>query len=214
MLTRMNNSDTAVIVLHEINGINRHIVDACDHFHALGHAVHCPNMLGADTTFSYEQRDAAYVHFMANVGFAAAAASIEKLAATLRPQYKQVFLVGYSIGATIAWLAAGATACDGIVCHYGTRIRDYLAARPRCPALLIMAEQDAAFPAAQARNCFCGMPGVSLEILEGGHGFCDAYGPAYHPDSAKRAGELASRFFRVAGTLQQARGGSRYPGII
>lgn len=214
MLTLINNSDTAVIVVHEIYGINRHIADACDHFHTLGHAVYCPNMLGSDLAFSYEQREDAYAHFMADIGFAAAAVSIGKLAATLASQYKQVFLVGYSVGATVAWLAAGAAACDGIVCHYGTRIRDYLATRPRCPALLIMADQDAAFPPAQARDCFCGMPGVSLEILEGGHGFCDAYGPAYRPDSAKRAEELTSRFFRVAGTLRQARGGSRCSGRI
>lgn len=196
VLAPTNNANAAIVVLHEIYGINRHIVDTCEEYHALGYSVHCPNMLGRDSAFPYEQRDEAYAYFMANTGFEFAVASVGELVAELQPQYARVFLVGYSIGATIAWLVAGKTGCNGIVCHYGTRIRDYVASKPHCPALLIAAEKDEAFPALRAKERLSGMPNVTLEILEGGHGFCDKHGPAYHPVSANKAKELACRFYR------------------
>lgn len=195
MLTFPNDSAVAVIVLHEIYGINPRMRDVCAGYHALGYTVYCPDMLGTGSAFSYDQRDAAYAYFMANTGFGVAE-TIGNLAAVLKPRHDRLFLIGYSVGATIAWLAASAAACDAIVCHYGTRIREYAASPPSCPALLILAKEDTAFPVLRAEECFRGAPAVTLAVFAGGHGFCDGYGPAHHSESAIAAGKLARRFLR------------------
>ena len=196
MPTFTNGHDTAVIILHEIYGINRHIRNICARHHALGRDVYCPDMLGTDSAFPYERQEDAYAHFTVNVGFGISR-SIAQFADSLKRRYRRLFLVGYSVGATVAWLSAGTAACDGIVCHYGTRIRDHLHAVPHCPALLILADGDAAFPARHAEERFATTPSVTLEVLEGGHGFCDTYGPEYHPESAEKAWNAAERFLKT-----------------
>ncbi|MDI5811330.1 DUF535 family protein, partial [Salmonella enterica subsp. enterica serovar Anatum] len=42
-----------------------------------------------------------------------------------------------SVGATLAWLSAASGLCDGVVCYYGSRIRQYLHLAPLCPTLVI-----------------------------------------------------------------------------
>ncbi len=44
------NSTAALLVLHEIYGVNRHILDLCAGYHALGFDVYCPNLYGIPTT--------------------------------------------------------------------------------------------------------------------------------------------------------------------
>lgn len=193
MLTFPNDTDTAVIVLHEIYGVNRHILDACARYQAEGYSVFCPEMLGAGVVFPYERRDDAYAYFMNTVGFGSASV-IERLVADMRRLHRRLYLIGYSVGATLAWLAAGGAACDGIVCHYGSRIRDYPAAMPSCPALLVLAEDDAAFPPARARDLFGEAPNIVLGVFAGDHGFCDEYGSAYRPASAEKARMLVQDF--------------------
>lgn len=196
MPTHTRNADTAIVVLHEIYGRNLHMGDVCEEYCALDYHVISPDMLGGDRVFSYASRDQAYRHFIENVGFEAAAAAVGRVVADLSQRYARVFLVGFSVGATVAWLAAATSPCAGIVCHYGSRIRDYLTGKPPCPALLLMAESDASFPSDMARQYFTEMRGVELHVLKGEHGFCDRHGAAHHPESAARAKELAHAFIR------------------
>lgn len=197
MVIRHADSDTAIILLHEIYGINQHMIDTVNWYHSLGYSVYCPNMLRLEKAFSYDQRDAAYTYFMNTIGFSVAL-EIARLTESLRSRHSRIHLVGFSIGATIAWLAAASIPCDGIICHYGSRIRDYTTLTPQCCALLIFAEQDDAFPVNQAKERFSKTPGITLTVIKGEHGFCDAYNPAYSPESAKMAQELAKHYLRRA----------------
>lgn len=163
-------------------------------YSSFGYDVFCPNLLKRNSPFTYAEEDEAYAHFMETVGFGISSKVeqfLEKL--TLKYQYRQVFIIGFSVGATIAWLCARSKV-SGIVCYYGSRIRDYLTIKPVCPVLMIIAQQDEAFPANKALEYFCHMSDIRLEVLEGQHSFCDPYRKEYDETSAKKVRELVFNF--------------------
>lgn len=54
MLSIRNGSETVIIVLHEIYGVNQHIKLICGHFSLKGYDVMCPNLININTSFSYK----------------------------------------------------------------------------------------------------------------------------------------------------------------
>lgn len=62
------NKKSAMIVLHEIYGINAFVLKQCRKFRDLGYAVFCPDILDQQP-FSYEESVEAYDYFKRNVGF-------------------------------------------------------------------------------------------------------------------------------------------------
>ncbi|MDU4962163.1 MAG: dienelactone hydrolase family protein [Sporomusaceae bacterium] len=193
MLTCLNNSRDAVIVLHEIYGINRHIAAVCRQYSNRGYDVYCPHLLRRELPFDYCEQQQAYSDFIANGGFAAYRQVISLLR-EIRSRYRRIILAGFSIGATLAWISCGSGLCDGIIACYGSRIRDYPAVNPACPALCIFAEQEAAFSPASVDAFFRDRPGISVSVLAGRHGFCDPFSAEYHPASAAEAEKLTESF--------------------
>lgn len=108
--------------------------------------------------FRYEQQEEAYRHFSANVGFDPAV--VTTLLHDLRTQYETLIVVGYSVGATLAWLSAASGLCDGVVCYYGSRIRQYLHLAPLCPTLVIVARYEPAFDPRHAAGAGKAPPGA------------------------------------------------------
>lgn len=190
--TVMCGSDTALVVLHEIYGVTQHIRDICSRYGSVGYDVYCPDLLGRE--FTHEQQAEAYRYYMDNVGFGAAG-QVADLLHALSARYARTVAVGFSAGATLAWLAAESGGCDGAVCHYGSRIREYLDAVPKCPVLLIAAEQDEAFPIASCQDKLSAS-GVALTILPGQHGFCDPYSNCFNRESAAKAHALVMDFIK------------------
>ncbi len=118
----------AAIILHEIYGINAHIQRAGHEWMTRGFDIYIPALFPHHTPFRYEQQEEAYRHFSANVGFDPAV--VTTLLHELRTQYETLIVVGYSVGATLAWLSAASGLCDGVICYYGSRIRQYLHLAP------------------------------------------------------------------------------------
>lgn len=58
----------AVLILHEIYGINSFIKTACQKFQNTGFDVYCPDMMHRQP-FPYEESQEAYKYFMKAVGF-------------------------------------------------------------------------------------------------------------------------------------------------
>lgn len=143
MLKLIKNNENAVVVLHEIYGINEHIKDVCAEYHDRGFDVYCPPLFEHGIPFKYEQQDQAYKNFANTCGFDAT--KINLLLGEIRGEYKKIIMIGFSVGATIAWLSAESNLCDGIVCYYGSRIRDYTDIMPQCPVLVIMAQFEKSF---------------------------------------------------------------------
>lgn len=195
MLAFRNNSDKLVIVLHEIYGINEHINSVCKNLAEFGYDIVCPDLLDGKPAFDYSQEEEAYRYFLNFVGFEP---SVKKTTFLLRQEeknYKSVFLLGFSIGATIAWLCNGNNInCDGIIGYYGSRIRDYLEIDPKCPTLLLFPEEEKSFDTRAIQMELKKKDLVEVHILEGTHGFADPFSKNYHEKSSEQATQIVKDF--------------------
>ncbi len=189
----MNGSKTAIIVLHEIYGINSFIVDLCQQYHVEGYDVFCPNLLSTEGDFSYLKESEAYRSFVDTVGFDAFE-KINLLVSDLKVTYSKVFIVGFSVGATIAWRCSEDAICDGVICCYGSRIRDYVTVQPQCPVLLVFAKDDS-FDVEALRVKLQNRDNVAVKILEASHGFLDVFSKNYSRGETKIFDQLRKAFF-------------------
>lgn len=208
MLNYNKGSDTLIVVLHEIYGINGHITKVCKALAEEGYDVICPDLLDGKPPYDYEREEDAYLYFMNFIGLEASAKRITFLLRQEEGRYKNIFLMGFSVGATIAWLS-GVTAikgdenfhfggsfihCSGMICYYGSRIRDYLDVSLKCPALLIFGEEEKSFDPRDLQMSLEQMEQAEVHILKGSHGFADPDSPHYNEESAKEADVLVRKF--------------------
>ncbi|MEB4783980.1 dienelactone hydrolase family protein [Paenibacillus jamilae] len=195
MISIDKKSDTLIVVLHEIYGINQHIQNYCSLLLDEGYDVICPNLIGKETPFDYSQEEAAYAHFIKNIGFKRASYHIESLLLSIQARYKKVFIVGFSIGATIAWLCSKEKYVDGIVGYYGSRIRNYLEITPHCPTLLFFPQEEISFNVDELISALDNH-NIQIHKFSGQHGFSDPYSPRYHVHSAQQSFIEMVEFFR------------------
>ncbi|WP_263559845.1 dienelactone hydrolase family protein [Paenibacillus polymyxa] len=195
MISIDKKSDTLIVVLHEIYGINQHIQNYCSILSDENYDVICPNLIGKETPFDYSQEEAAYAHFIKNIGFKRASYHIESLLLSIQARYKKVFIVGFSIGATIAWLCSKEKYVDGIVGYYGSRIRNYLEITPHCPALLFFPQEEISFNVDELISALDNH-NIQIHKFSGQHGFSDPYSPRYHVHSAQQSFIEMVEFFR------------------
>lgn len=192
MLMLKDSNDNAIIVLHEIYGVNDHIKKMCDIYHGAGFDIFCPDLLMRDTYFLYEQHEQAYNYFMNNCGFNTTA--VEKLVNELKGKYKKVIIIGFSVGATLSWLCSETSQCDGVVSFYGSRIRDYTDVIPRCPTLVIQAKYETAYNPSHLQQKLASKPMMSFYIFNGHHGFCDRFSASFNEEESEKAIALSFDF--------------------
>ncbi|ASR49289.1 hypothetical protein B4V02_22570 [Paenibacillus kribbensis] len=203
MISMDKKSDTVIVVLHEIYGINQHMQHMCKLLSDQGYDVICPDLLGRETPFDYSQEEAAYLNFMENVGFAHASSQIKSLLLSIRDRYKKICIVGFSIGATIAWLCSEEKGIDGIVGFYGSRIRNYLELTPQCPTLLFFPQEEPSFDVDELISTLDHHHNVSAYQCNGQHGFSDPYSSRYHVHSAQKTLNEMLEFFREKVTIHE-----------
>lgn len=180
MLTFNNNSETAVIILHEIYGINQHIINAAEEISKHGLDVFVPDMLNIDRIFNYDEMDLAYNNFITNVGFKNASDRIIDFIKNIRNDYTDIYVIGYSVGAATAWICSREQGlCHGIICFYGSRIRDYTEISPSCPVLLFFPEHERSFRVDDLISILNKKENVRAEKLYGEHGFADPFSENY-----------------------------------
>jgi dienelactone hydrolase len=187
------NSKSAVIVLHEIYGINSFIEDTCAEYHQKGFDVYCPDLL-RHSAFAYQDKEKAYEYFYSKAGLDCT--EVIRIAKQLGEKYEKVYLLGFSVGATIAWRCCEQTVCDGIVCCYGSRIREYLDLQPKCPVLLIFAEHDA-FDTADICRQLSDKLNTEIHMFDACHGFLDRYADCYNEKYTKAAKEYIYAFLKI-----------------
>jgi dienelactone hydrolase len=183
----LGNHDKLIIVLHEIYGINEHMETICNHYSRQGFDVICPNLFNSKRSFNYDQEELAYKYFMKQVGFSAAVSHVKQLVNKMKPKYKAVLLLGFSIGATIAWICSEESdSCMGVIGYYGSRIRDYLDLNPVIPVLLFYPENEG-FDLAGLQKELSLKEKVKVSVLKGKHGFSNPFSSNYCPLSDKLA---------------------------
>ncbi|TYP76537.1 dienelactone hydrolase family protein [Paenibacillus methanolicus] len=187
MICIINGSDTAVIVLHEIYGMNEYMQHLCRLLANRQYDVVCPNLLDRREPFAYDQEEEAYANFMTTVGFARAKDKVDPLLSHMRQRYERLFVVGSSVGATVAWLCGERDGIAGIVGFYGSRIRSYADMTPRAPTLLFFGQEERSFHVPDLTATLNRKAGVQALILPGRHGFADPFSPNYAEPSAAEA---------------------------
>lgn len=187
----IKNNKNALIVLHEIYGINKFIDDVCVQYQKEDFDVYCPNLLDKEC-YSYEQAKEAYDSFVNVIGFNIYE-QIKEFINILKERYEKVFILGFSVGATIAWRCSESDRCDGVIACYGSRIRDYVEVKPRCQVLLLFAEQDS-FDVESTTKKLSKTNRVSYTTLKSNHGFMDAYSVHYNEEQAKKGHAYIKEF--------------------
>ena len=183
----------AIIILHEIYGINQFIKDQCRYYENNGFDVFCPNLTGRVEPYSYEEEGLAYENFMAHHGldrFEEIKAMIDQL----KEEYRLVFILGFSVGGTIAFRCCENKNCDGIVAIYGSRIRDYTDLKPVCPVSLLFATQDS-FPVSTVVETLQSKSNVSCHTYDAAHGFMDPYCRKFNESEQEIASQVIHNFF-------------------
>lgn len=193
MLKYVSGNKTALIFLHEIYGINAFAKDCCQQYHTEGYDVFCPELYGRPITFPYTKADEAYSTFRRAAGFDTYR-KINSLASVLRQTYANIVVIGFSVGATVAWRCSETSLYDGMICCYGSRIRDFLTIEPQCPTLLIFAQKDT-FDVQGTAAQLCCKNNTLVKVIDGRHGFADHYSENYNYASAKVLDKLRKDFF-------------------
>ncbi|PRX27999.1 dienelactone hydrolase [Orenia metallireducens] len=197
MLSYYNQSETCVVLLHEIYGINQHMKDIAKKLSEYQVDIICPNLLEIDGSYSYSDEQKVYQNFKENVGFAVGVEKVKKLLYQIRDEYEFIIVLGFSIGATIAWLCSDEQGlCDMIIGYYGSRIRDYTDVIPKCPTLLFFPENEISFDSIDLIGEIEVKRNVRVYQFQGKHGFSDPYSDKYCSNSAKRAEREMINFIR------------------
>ncbi|SHJ35237.1 dienelactone hydrolase family protein [Lutispora thermophila] len=191
MIEKVDNNKNAIIILHEIYGINKFIEEVCAEYSAQRFDVFCPDMIQR-YSFLYSQQEEAYSNFIRNVGFEYYS-KIEDLISKLKLTYEKVFIIGFSVGATIAWRCCEHPECDAIICCYGSRIRDYIWLEPSCPVLMLFARHDS-FNVENLAEQLMGKENIELHLLEAHHGFMDSYSEYFSEKQAQIAAMHIQQF--------------------
>ena len=199
LLTYLNGSETAVVVLHEIYGLNQHIEEFCLQLSKQQFDVFAPNLLQSEKAFAYEEEDLAYNNFFTFITFERALKQVTSFLQVIRSKYTRIFVIGFSVGATVAWLCSKeADLCDGVIGFYGSRIRDYLVMEPKCPVLLFVPAEEISFEVNDFTHSITNKSNVSVIQLNGLHGFADPFSPDYNKQSSDEAYKQLIHFLRDA----------------
>lgn len=188
MLTYLNNCEDAIIVVHEIYGINQHIKDTCQRLSDYGFDILCPSLLKVNSHYDYDQEALAYNNFINNIGFPSAVSQIKHLIHKVKRRYKHLFILGYSVGATAAWICSDdENLCDGVIGYYGSRIRDYLELNPKCPSMLFFPSQEKSFNVSELIKALNKKDRVKAIRFNAEHGFSDQYSKKFCQESYNKS---------------------------
>lgn len=174
------NSSQCVILLHEIYGINLHIKHYANKLYREGFDVYVPNLLQTNTPFSYAEEEIAYQNFMMNVGFKQAQDQVNTLVTHLSKIYSHIRIIGFSVGATVAWLCSEHPSVHKVIGFYGSRIRQFTHVIPITETILLFGEQEKSFNPIELKTRLSMYPNVVVKIVEGEHGFADPYSSKYN----------------------------------
>ncbi|MFJ7186545.1 dienelactone hydrolase family protein [Lysinibacillus xylanilyticus] len=185
-----------IFILHEIYGVNDFIKMQAEAYSNANTTVECISLYSDNRIFPYEQEQEAYEYFINEVGFDAPLEKLTKIILEARTHYDEVLLIGFSVGATLAWRLS-TLPLQGVVCVYGSRIRQYLDVIPSCPTLVILPGHEKSFNVHELKETLNAFPSVLTRQYLGQHGFMDFNNPNYHNRSFLQSQTEISQFFDI-----------------
>ena len=194
----MEKSNKAILLIHEIYGVNDHMKFMKEKLSKLEADIICPNLLSKDVPYSYEEEGMAYQNFVQNIGIDEGSRQITNMLIQLKQEYEEVGVIGFSVGATISWLCSESNLCNFVIGCYGSRIRDYVNRSPVCPTLLIFPTEEKTFDVDSLINSLEQKRDPLLEIktFHGFHGFMNPFSQAFNKEAADQAFQTMSEFLK------------------
>jgi len=200
----------AVVVLHEVFGVNEDIRLTCQALAAQGFIAIAPDLFwrqepGVDLSVTSEsdwkKGLALYMAYDRDAGVSDVAATTA--AARELPRCTgHVAVMGYCLGGLMAFLTAARGKVDAVVAFHGGDTEKYLdeAASVSAPFLMHLAGADefiSTAAQAQIKAAFAGMPNVTIYTYEGcNHAFSRHGGAHYDAAAAKLANDRTWAFLK------------------
>ena len=133
---------------------------------------------------------------MNEIGFEKSLREVEEIIKINKAEYDQVFIIGFSIGATIAWMCSEHD-INGIIGYYGSRIRDHKEIEPRCPALLFFPARERSFNVKNLEMYLKKKKNTLIKIIEAEHGFMNPFYRTYDCNECKNCVEISLEFLKA-----------------
>lgn len=191
----------AVVLIHEVWGLNNFIRTEVDRYAEHGYLTVAPALMDR-VDFGYESQDYGPTGF-ARIGelmqkFSQDTARLDVQAAIADVAGAgKVGITGYCFGGATSWRAAhygfGLSAASG---YYGGGLPSYLGLAPTIPIEMHYGENDKGIPLEQIEQLRAAYPEVPIYLYPAEHGFCNFERPAaYDADAAKLANQRTLAFF-------------------
>ncbi len=190
-----------LVVVQEVFGVNAHIRRVADSYAKDGFLAVAPALFdriepGIELGYDGADMEKAMSFFPKldmDKAVADVAAAVEYAE---KATQKNVGVIGYCFGGSVAWLAATRLHPAVAVGYYGGRIGDYAGENPHCPVMLHFGRQDAHIPAEEVEKVHAAHPEVKIYWYDGGHGFnCDARA-SYNAQAATEARGRSLEFLK------------------
>ncbi|MGV3653697.1 MAG: dienelactone hydrolase family protein [Noviherbaspirillum sp.] len=187
----------SVIVVHEIFGLTPHIKSVCDRLAAAGYTAVAPDLFAGELDGAFlpytaegKQRGVAIKNRLGE----------ERLADTLyewirhRSGEGRVGVMGFCLGGTLAWIAAGKPEVACAICYYGVGLLRHAGVAQQAPVLMHFGRRDPAIPAEDIARFRERQPGVEVHEYDAGHAFNRDDDAAYVAPSAEQAWRRSMAF--------------------
>lgn len=187
-----------LVILHAIWGVTPHLRELADTLSEQGYEALVPSLLDRfqERLGAGPDANASDIFSLSDWG----ARCVPDVQACIDALEGPVFIMGFCLGGTVAWLAAGQ--CDGVAaasCFYGGHIVRHLDQGLRCPTILHFGKKDHLIPLADVERIVEARPDLPVFLYEASHAFV-APGDRHEPDSAKLAMlRTLQHFHRSAG---------------
>jgi carboxymethylenebutenolidase len=182
----------ALVVVQEIFGVNAHIRSVADGYAKDGFLAVAPALfdrIEPGIELGYQGADLETAKsLMPKIDLELAVADVQAVIEyAANATGKNVGVLGYCYGGTLAWLAATRLRPTAVVGYYGGMIAKYADEEPTCPVMLHFGRQDAHIPPESVEKVKAAHPQVEIYWYDAGHGFnCDARA-SYNAAAAKEA---------------------------
>jgi dienelactone hydrolase len=183
----ISNKEKLIIIIHEIYGITDSLIFLKQKLESQGFTVLLPCLYS--DCYSGSDEFLSYTKFYEEVGLDKATKQIEKIISE-NTEY-EISIIGFSIGATIAWLLSEDARVHQIIGVYGSKIRDYQHINPIVKTSLFFCNENA-FDVDLLISNLSNKNNVAITKLNANHGFYSNY-----QDNITLIDDLDNRIFSL-----------------
>jgi dienelactone hydrolase len=166
MRSKPSGRKRVVVIVHEVRGVTENLVVLASFLTSEGFSVVLPSLYSDGFVGSDEQ--ASYRKFYSEVGIERASMAIGEI--IKENVGAKISLLGFSVGATVAWLLSGSGKIDSAIGFYGSRIRNHLDIQPAADVDLYFC-RERGFDVEETIGALNAKRNVSAALIPGEHGF-------------------------------------------